>query len=87
MNFSPPLQLIKSTQFWFSDGNVILVSKPHMGFKVHRGQLARHSDVFSTLFDVPQPPNQPLIDGCPFVELYDNPLDLAHFLKALYDGM
>ncbi|KAG9217509.1 hypothetical protein CCMSSC00406_0008621 [Pleurotus cornucopiae] len=87
MNFSPPLQLIKSTQFWFSDGNVILVSKPHMGFKVHRGQLARHSDVFSTLFDVPQPPNQPLIDGCPFVELHDNPLDLAHFLKALYDGI
>ncbi|KAF4568613.1 hypothetical protein EYR36_010625 [Pleurotus pulmonarius] len=87
MTIPPPLQLVKSTQFWFSDGNVILVSKPHMGFKVHRGQLARHSDVFSTMFDIPQPPNQPLIDGCPFVELHDNPLDLSHFLKALYDGM
>jgi hypothetical protein len=50
---SHPPTLIR-TDFWFNDGNVILVSQ-NAAFKVHKGQLARHSEVFADVFSLPQP--------------------------------
>ena len=42
---------------WFDDGNIILLpeSESKVGFKVHRGVLSRHSEVFRSMFDIPQP--------------------------------
>ncbi|KAJ6593479.1 hypothetical protein B0H19DRAFT_1090537, partial [Mycena capillaripes] len=34
---------------------------------------------------LPQPPDQPSIDGCPIVELHDSALDVEHLLAALYN--
>ncbi|KAF8882017.1 hypothetical protein BD779DRAFT_1675193 [Infundibulicybe gibba] len=86
-----PQSLTKS-DFWFTDGNIVIVAG-HAGFKVHRGQLERHSDVFSGLFSIPQPAHDDtvedgdLIEGCAWVEFFDAPEDVFHFLSALYDGM
>ncbi|KAF7356410.1 BTB domain-containing protein [Mycena venus] len=33
---------------------------------------------------LPQPPDQPNVDGCPMVELSDDPVDVEYLLKALY---
>jgi hypothetical protein len=77
--------LIRS-DFWFSDGNIVLISSS-AAFKVHRGHLARHSEVFNDLFSIPQPEDQELLDGCLWVELHDCPSDVFYFLKALYDGL
>jgi len=78
--------LVRS-DFWFSDGNIVIVAGS-AAFKVHRGQLERHSEVFSDLFSIPQPANQELIDGCAYVELQqDCPSDVFYFLSALYDGL
>lgn len=77
--------LIRS-DFWFPDGNIVIVAGS-AAFKVHRGQLERHSEVFSDLFAIPQPEDQELIDGCPYVELQDCPSDVFYFLSALYDGL
>ena len=77
--------VVKST-FWFDDGNVVLVAGS-AAFKVHRGQLERHSEVFRDLFTIPQPPEQELLDGSPWVELHDAPGDVLYLLKALYDGL
>lgn len=74
------------SDFWFKDGNIVIVAGK-IAFKVHRGQLARHSEVFSDLFTVPQPAVQELIDGCPWVELHDDPAEVLCLLKALYDGL
>jgi hypothetical protein len=74
------------SDFWFVDGNVILISG-HVAFKVHRGQLERHSEVFCDLFSLPQPATQELFEGCPCVELHDSPDDILCLLKALYDGL
>ena len=65
-----------------SSSLVLLLSK-----FVHRGQLERHSEIFSDLFSVPQPMEQDLIDGCSYVELPDCPSDVFHFLSAPYDGL
>ncbi|KAH7914875.1 hypothetical protein BJ138DRAFT_1055900, partial [Hygrophoropsis aurantiaca] len=85
MSYPSPKALVRS-DIWFSDGNIVLVAG-YAAFKVHRGQLERHSDVFRDLFSVPQPAEQSLVDGCPSVELYDSPCDVHHLLIALYDGL
>lgn len=74
------------TDFWFDDGSVILLAD-NVAFKVHRGVLARHSDVFRDMLSIPQPPDEAVFEGCCIVELYDSPADLWYLLKALYDGM
>ena len=45
-----PKALIRS-DIWFSDGNIALVAGS-AAFKVHRGQLERHSEVFKDMFPV-----------------------------------
>ena len=67
--------------FWFSDGNVIL-SAGSFAFKVHRGQLERHAEIFQTMLSIPQPENA---DG--IISLCDSPTDVYHLLRALYDGL
>ena len=85
MTASPQLENFKTTDFWFSDGNVILLVQD-VAFKVHQGQLVRHSDVFRDMFSLPQPASE-TIDGVPYVQLHDDPSDVLHLLHALYDGL
>jgi hypothetical protein len=80
------LELVRSS-IWFDDGNIILVAAGSAAFKVHRGQLERHSEVFHDLFSIPQPQEQVLLDGCFFVDLHDCPSDVFYLLTALYDGL
>ncbi|KAI0268311.1 hypothetical protein BC834DRAFT_923355 [Gloeopeniophorella convolvens] len=68
-------------EFWFSDGNVTL-SAGAFAFKVHRGHLQRHADIFQTLLSIPQPERN---DG--IITMYDSPTDVFHLLRALYDGL
>jgi hypothetical protein len=77
---------ILRSELWFADGNIIIIASS-VAFKVHRGQLRRHSEVFDDLFSIPQPKDQDLYDGCPWVEVYDCPSDVLYFLRALYDGL
>ena len=67
--------------FWFSDGNVILCAG-NFAFKVHRGQLERHADIFQTMLSIPQPD-----DTGGIIRLCDSPTDVYHLLRALYDGL
>jgi hypothetical protein len=68
-------------EFWFSDGNVIL-SAGSFAFKVHRGQLERHAEIFQTMLSIPQPENTEST-----IHLCDSPTDVYHLLRALYDGL
>lgn len=47
--------LVRHPTLWLDDGNVVLVVE-NTGFRVHRGILSKHSDVFRDMFSVPQPP-------------------------------
>lgn len=82
---TPPDAVVQSN-IWFDDGNVIL-SAEGVAFKVHRGQLERHSEIFRDLFSLPQPADQPTFQGLPIVQLYDSPSDITFLLRALYDGL
>ncbi|KAJ7625883.1 hypothetical protein FB45DRAFT_991463 [Roridomyces roridus] len=78
--------IVRCPDLWFHDGNVVIIAGS-IAFKVHRGPLERHSEVFDTLFSIPQPKDQDLYEGCPWLEVYDCPSDVLYFLKALYDGL
>lgn len=77
-------------QPWFEDGNIILTTeKSPTGFRVHRGVLARHSEIFQGMFEMPQPldnSNQETIEGCQVIRMYDLPNELSNLVRALYDG-
>ena len=69
----------------------MLIAEQKFAFKVHRGVLARHSEVFADMFGVPQPMDMKIdaeLEGCHHVEMaHDTADDVYHFLKSLYDGL
>ncbi|KDQ62527.1 hypothetical protein JAAARDRAFT_121290 [Jaapia argillacea MUCL 33604] len=74
---------------YFGDGNVVLLTEQDgVAFKVHGGVLARHSEIFQSMFEFPQPAwNSETFDGCPVVRMHDIPLELSNLIQALYDGV
>ncbi|KAJ7496929.1 hypothetical protein FB451DRAFT_1017263 [Mycena latifolia] len=75
---------ITRSDIWHSDGSVVLQTEDTQ-FRVHWGVLALHSSFFRDMQGLPQPPDQPSVDGCPVVELQDSTTDVTHLLKVLYD--
>jgi hypothetical protein len=71
------------SEIWHSDGSIVLQAD-NTQFRVHWGLLALHSSFFRNMQGLPQPPNQPSIDGCPIVALHDAVVDVEYLLKALY---
>lgn len=85
----PPVHEFKRGDPWLDDGSIILQTQSTI-FKVHRSVLARNAEIFADTFQMPQPDkpadDQALIDGCSVLPLTDDPTELSHFLRALYDG-
>ena len=75
----------KDPELWFEDGNVVVVARDSAAFCVHTGVLARHSEVFRSMFEVAEPAGD--IEQCPIVHMHDIPLELSSLIKALYDGV
>ncbi|KAF7374509.1 BTB domain-containing protein [Mycena sanguinolenta] len=42
---------------------------------------------FHGMLGLPQPPDQPSVDGCPIIELTDSEEDVENLLRALYDPL
>ncbi|KAJ8079489.1 hypothetical protein PM082_011076 [Marasmius tenuissimus] len=87
----PHAPLTRCSELWFSDGNIVLIAEQRFAFKVHRGVLARHSEVFADMFRVPQPIDMEVdteLEGCQHVEMaHDRADDVYFLLKSLYDGL
>jgi hypothetical protein len=75
--------LVRS-KIWMPYGDIILQAESTQ-FRVNRDILARHSTVFSDMFSVPQPPNEPTLEGCPIVHVSDTAKDWELLLERLYD--
>ena len=79
----PPAQ---HPDYWFYDGNIVLVANQKVAFRVHASMLGRKSPIFSDLLGIPQPVAQEMMDGCPVIHIADDPNDFAVLLAYVYDG-
>ncbi|TFK84648.1 hypothetical protein K466DRAFT_496212 [Polyporus arcularius HHB13444] len=88
------MESTRDADIWFEDGNVAILAG-YTVFRVHKGQLSRHSDIFDGLFRIPQAPASDIapslgivdsMEGCPIVTVSDTAFDFKHLLHALYDS-
>ncbi|KAJ7432174.1 hypothetical protein B0H11DRAFT_2127279 [Mycena galericulata] len=75
--------VVRST-IWMPYGDIILQAESTQ-FRVNRDNLALQSSVFADIFAVPQPPNDPTVEGCPIVQVSDSAKDWELLLGVLYD--
>ncbi|KAF7370411.1 BTB domain-containing protein [Mycena sanguinolenta] len=76
--------IMKNSNFWFRDGSIVLQAA-NTQFRVHWSVLARHSSVFRDMQELPQPSDEPTVDGCPVIHLSDDPTDMEYILNMLYN--
>ncbi|KAF9477719.1 hypothetical protein BDN70DRAFT_907115 [Pholiota conissans] len=79
------MPIVRHPEFYFSDGSVVIIVEK-TAFRVHQSVLARHSDVFNDMWDVPQPNKVELYDGCPTVILSDSVNDFVDVMRVIYDA-
>ncbi|KAJ4477522.1 hypothetical protein J3R30DRAFT_227271 [Lentinula aciculospora] len=75
----------RDERFWFYDGSVVVQAEDTL-FRVHQTVLSNSSEIFSTLFSLPQSDShtQESVEGCPIVQLQDLARDFSDLLHALY---
>ncbi|KAJ7650001.1 hypothetical protein FB45DRAFT_997174 [Roridomyces roridus] len=78
--------VVRSSEIWHSDGSVVLQAGCTQ-FRVHWSVLSLHSSFFRDLQGLPQPPDEPQVEGCPLIQLSDSSEDLETVLKSLYDPL
>ncbi|KAF7297676.1 BTB domain-containing protein [Mycena kentingensis (nom. inval.)] len=82
---SPPVE--RSPDLWFEDGNIILHVEATQ-FRVFKSVLAKHSTVLKDMLLIPLPPDEPLIDGCPVVNLVgDTAMEWEFLLQAMFPSV
>jgi hypothetical protein len=69
---------------WMPYGDIILQAESTQ-FRVNRDILAHQSTVSGDMFSVPQPPNEPTVEGCPIVYVSDTAKDCELLSGVLYD--
>ncbi len=82
-------------QHWISDGNIVLSATTQdttrtILFRVHKSILSDQSDVFATMFGLPQGQRDgdiELYDGLPLVRLPDAAEEVEGLLNALRDPL
>ncbi|KAJ7043744.1 hypothetical protein C8F04DRAFT_1229225 [Mycena alexandri] len=74
---------IVRSDIWYSDGSVVLQAQ-NTQWRVHWSLLGQHSAFFRDMQALPQPPDQPTVEGCPVVELHDDVADVHRLLRVLY---
>ncbi|KAF8871799.1 hypothetical protein CPB84DRAFT_1691896 [Gymnopilus junonius] len=83
-SLAEPSKVVRSP-IWFDDGSIVLQVE-NTQFRVHRAILSKHSEILEGLFTVPQPKDQPLVEGCVIVQFPDKAEDWEGLLSYIYEG-
>ena len=76
-------ELTRDEEFWFEDGNIVLVAG-NIAFKVFKGLLAAQSKVLGDMVAAGDPGAGQMLEGCPVVRLFDDsPLEVRYLLRVL----
>ncbi|OSC97889.1 hypothetical protein PYCCODRAFT_1527089 [Trametes coccinea BRFM310] len=75
----------KDGEVWLEDGNIVLVASRRIAFRLYRGLLSCHSQIYEDMFSVAHPGvcREDVVDGCPVVHVPDQPDILRLFLLIL----
>ncbi|KAH8826504.1 hypothetical protein DL96DRAFT_1681549 [Flagelloscypha sp. PMI_526] len=79
---SQPDTSYKVSDLWLEDGSLVIKAGNRL-FKIHRSTLVAQSPVFADMLSFPPAQNQEFLDGCPLVELPDDPEAVEFFLRAV----
>ncbi|KAJ6487718.1 hypothetical protein C8R45DRAFT_1144038 [Mycena sanguinolenta] len=71
------------SKIWMPYGDIILQAESTQ-FRVNRDLLAQQSSVFKDMFSLPQPADEPTVEGCPIVRVSDTAKDWELLLEVLY---
>lgn len=87
----PLAACVKDSEYYFKDGSICLRAANTL-FRVYQGNLARHSDVFRTLFDLPRPQgeaqsSEDSLENIPVVHLQDDPSNVRALLTAMHNPL
>ena len=88
-------KLIKHSNLWFSDGNIILQTTSPSGdeihlFKCHKSMLSKHSAVFAGMFEVENyvcVRRSEEYEGVSVISIPDASSDVDALLNMLYDPL
>ncbi|KAI5117804.1 hypothetical protein M0805_004564 [Coniferiporia weirii] len=86
-------------ELYFNDGDIILSAtsmqadastsgpRTEVLFKIHKFQLAKNSDIFQSMLELPTPPDgvNEIYNGAPVVILVDTAKEIEDLLKMLYE--
>lgn len=74
------------SDLWWEDGNIVIQAETTQ-FRVYKGHLATHSEIFRDMFSIPQPSMDPkeTVEGCPVVQVSDTAEDWTYILQALLE--
>ncbi|KAI1787710.1 hypothetical protein LXA43DRAFT_1028036 [Ganoderma leucocontextum] len=75
----------RDVDVWLADGNCVVVAN-NFAFRVYKGILSLHSDLFRDLFSLPNSSNSDMMDGCPIVTVTDDPHDIRCLFLVLCCG-
>ena len=71
--------------FWFEDGNIIISCLGVPCFRVYRGLLAMHSEVFRDTFVVGNKPSEDELAGnAPVIDIIDRAEDMSILLRRTF---
>ncbi|KAF7297747.1 BTB domain-containing protein [Mycena kentingensis (nom. inval.)] len=80
----PESPILRSPDYWFEDGSIVLQAQSTQ-FRVAKTMLAIHSAIFRDMLALPNPLNEPRVEGCPVVVLPDDrAADWKYLLDAMY---
>ncbi|KAF8906440.1 hypothetical protein CPB85DRAFT_1415638 [Mucidula mucida] len=75
----------QDADFWFTDGNIVLIGQDGRGFRVHQGVLARNCEFFMDMFNLAHPAEGNNGDSEVQMLRLDDPSDhIRHFMHYFY---
>ncbi|KAI0784299.1 hypothetical protein C8Q75DRAFT_810354 [Abortiporus biennis] len=74
-----------SDEWWFWDGTIVVIAED-TAYRVHKGVLSLHSEVFKDMFQIGQQSSAETFEDCPMVHVSDTASDFSLILKIIYFG-
>lgn len=78
-----PSNATHDEEFWFQDGNVVLLASDTVAFRVYSGLLSFQSPVLRNMLSSPDTGSAAQIDGVRVVQVLESSHDWKHLLRIL----